>query len=177
MFKKLAPLALALATASAIAAPASAQFMPGPFMGPPAYFPPPPPPVFFPPPPPPVFNPGVMNPGMPMGGGAFPGAGMLPRDGQIVMQIQQSCGGEPRCMAIAWGSIEVSRCRNGFFQEGGCFGPNGEIMKLANRVLPRNLQPGVIVGNIQNDIQNGPGENNDLVGKNGWACRTFFGGC
>lgn len=98
----------------------------------------------------------------------FPGAGVLPRDGLIVAEIARSCGGEPSCMATAWGSVEIGRCRNGFGVEGGCFGPNGEIMRLINRVVPQHLQPNVIMNNIQNDIQNGPGDNNDVVGKNGW---------
>lgn len=111
------------------------------------------------------------------GAAQLPGAGLLPQDGQIVATIASQCGGEPGCMAAAWGRIEIQRCRNGMFVPGGCFGPNGEIMKVLNQVLPRNFQPQVIIGNVQNDLQNGPGENNDLVGKNGWVCRTFFGGC
>lgn len=112
----------------------------------------------------------------PMGPMGIP-TGIVPQDGQIVAQIAQGCGGEPTCMAAAWGTIEVHRCAQGIGVPGGCFGPNGEIMKVINRVLPRNFQPNVIVGNIQNDLRNGPGENNDLVGKNGWVCRTLFGGC
>jgi len=88
---------------------------------------------------------------------------IVPRDGQIVYQIQQACGGEPTCMAAAWGSVEVQRCNAGIGVPGGCFGPNGEIMRAVNRVLPQNLHPDVILNNIGNDIQNGPGPNNDGV--------------
>ena len=109
--------------------------------------------------------------------GGLPGAGFLPQDGQIVAGIYQSCGGEPRCMAASWGAVEVQRCRNGFGVPGGCFGPNGEIMRVVNRVLPQNLHPDVILHNTMNDIQHGPGPNNDLVGCNGFLSRTFGGGC
>lgn len=106
----------------------------------------------------PIGAPGGANTG-PMAAGPFPGAGLLPRDGQITMQIAQQCNGEPTCMAGAWMSVEVTRCRNGVFEAGGCFGPNGEIMK-AGRV-------------IMNDVVQGPGPNNDIVGQNGWLRRTF----
>lgn len=98
----------------------------------------------------------------------FPGAGILPRDGFIVADIARNCGGEPRCMATAWLSVETDRCRNGIGVPGGCFGPNGEIMRAVNRVVPQHLQPNVIARNIDNDLRNGPGDNNDLVGRNGW---------
>lgn len=114
-----------------------------------------------------------MGPAGPMG---VP-TGIVPRDGQIVAQIAQGCNGEPTCMAAAWGSVEVQRCAQGIGVPGGCFGPNGEIMKVLNRVLPHNWQPTTIINNARNDITNGPGENNDLVGKNGWVCQTLFGGC
>jgi hypothetical protein len=98
---------------------------------------------------------------------------MLPQDGQIVAIIAQRCGGQPVCMAGYWGAVEVQRCRNGFGNAGGCFGPNGEIMKVLNRALPQNLQPGTIIGNVQNDIRHGPGDGNEITGKNGWVRRTF----
>lgn len=97
--------------------------------------------------------------GAPIAAGPFPGAGMLPRDGQITMQIAEQCSGEPTCMAAAWMSVEVTRCRNGVMEAGGCFGPNGEIVKAINT--------------ITNDLTHGPGPNNDLVGENGWLRRTF----
>lgn len=126
--------------------------------------------------PPPIMSPNGIPAPLPPNGG-LPGAGMLPQDGQIVAMIGQRCGGQPVCMAGAWGSVEIQRCRNGFGVSGGCFGPNGEIMKVLNRVLPQNLQPNVIARNVQNDIQNGPGRNNDLVGCNGAVNRFFGGSC
>lgn len=109
--------------------------------------------------------------------GGLPGAGMLPQDGQIVAMIGQRCGGQPVCMAGAWGAVEIQRCRNGMFVPGGCFGPNGEIMRVLNRTLPRNLQPQTIITNVQSDLQNGPGRNNDLVGCNGALPRLFGSRC
>jgi len=98
----------------------------------------------------------------------LPGAGLLPQDGQIVAGIYQTCGGEPRCMAAAWGAVEVQRCRNGVGVPGGCFGPNGEIMKVVNRFLPQNLHPNVILRNIDHDLHQGAGSTNDAVGCDGW---------
>src|SRR5262245_50290432 len=120
---------------------------------------------------PPVSQQGGMQ--QPMGGpnqglGGLPGAGALPQDGQIVASIYQGCGGEPRCMAAAWAAVEIQRCRNGFGAPGGCFGPNGEIMRVVNRFVPQHLQPNVILRNAASDFRNGPGENNDVVGRNGW---------
>jgi hypothetical protein len=118
-------------------------------------------------------GPGFGPPGM----GGLPGAGMLPQDGQIVAMIGQRCGGQPVCMAGAWGAVEIQRCRNGLFVPGGCFGPNGEIMRVLNRVLPQNLQPQTIITNAQSDLTNGPGRNNDLVGCNGAVPRLFGSHC
>jgi hypothetical protein len=101
----------------------------------------------------------VFGPTGPMG---IP-TGVVPRDGQLVAQIAQACRGEPRCMAAAWATEEFSRCSNGVGVPGGCFGPNGEIMRA-------------IRGAVR-DVTEGPGENNDLVGRKGWVCRTLFGGC
>jgi hypothetical protein len=124
------------------------------------------------------FGPGGFGgPGAGMGApgmNGLPGAGMLPQDGQIAAMIGQRCNMQPVCMAGAWGAVEIQRCRNGMFVPGGCFGPNGEIMRVLNRVMPQNLQPQVIIGNVQSDLTNGPGRNNDLVGCNG-AVPRFFG--
>lgn len=50
-------------------------------------------------------------------------------------------------------------------------------MKVLNRAMPHNLQPQVIVGNVQSDLRNGPGRNNDLVGCNGALPRLFGSRC
>jgi hypothetical protein len=49
---------------------------------------------------------------------------------------------------------ELPKCVNGVGVPGGCFGPNGEIIKA--------------VKNAVNDVVHGPGEHNDLVGRKGW---------
>jgi hypothetical protein len=87
---------------------------------------------------------------------------LLPRDGQIVAAIGRSCGGNPYCMAAAWASVEVERCRDGIGTPGGCFGPNGEIMRIINRILPEHLHPDVIGKNIDHDLQYGMGKNNEI---------------
>jgi len=107
----------------------------------------------------PMSMPGSGPATAPMADAPFPGAGLLPRDGQITMQIAEQSGGQSSRMATAWMSVEISRCRNGVFEAGGCFGPNGEIVK-AIRV-------------IHKDLTEGPGDNNELFGKDGWVRRTF----
>jgi hypothetical protein len=49
---------------------------------------------------------------------------------------------------------ELPKCVNGVGVPGGCFGPNGEIIKAARTAV--------------DDITKGPGEHNDLVGRKGW---------
>lgn len=49
---------------------------------------------------------------------------------------------------------ELPKCVNGVGVPGGCFGPNGEIIKAAR--------------NAAHDVVHGPGEHNDLVGRKGW---------
>lgn len=92
---------------------------------------------------------------------------VIPNDGQILAQVTQACGGNPQCVAFAWADVEIQRCANGVGVPGGCFGPNGEIMKVINRVVPQHLQPNVILHNIDHDIRHGLGPNNEI--------RKFFG--
>jgi len=87
------------------------------------------------------------------------------------MMIGQRCGGQPACVAGAWGAVEIERCQNGIFVPGGCFGPNDEIVML------QNLQPQVIVGNMQSNLSNGPGRNNDRIGRNGAVLGLFGSRC
>lgn len=61
-------------------------------------------------------------------------------------------GGDPVTGAIV--ANELPKCVNGVGVPGGCFGPNGEIIKAAR--------------NAVHDITHGPGEDNDLVGRHGW---------
>jgi hypothetical protein len=51
---------------------------------------------------------------------------------------------------------ELAKCVNGV---AGCIGPNGEIVKALR--------------NISNDLTRGPGDGNEITGKNGWVRRTF----
>lgn len=112
----------------------------------------------------------------PIGPAGIP-TNIVPRDGQIAAQIAQQCGPNPACAAAAWGSVEVQRCAQGVGVPGGCFGPNGEITKVINRFVPQHLQPNVIARNIANDIQNGPGKNNDVVGCDGWLAKRVGVSC
>jgi hypothetical protein len=102
--------------------------------------------------------------------------GGLPNDGQIVMAIARECRGQVPCIVGAWGAVEIQRCRAGVGTPGGCFGPNGEIMRVVNRVLPQHLQPNVILRNVDSDLRTGPGRNNEVVGCNGFVNRKLFGG-
>jgi len=56
-------------------------------------------------------------------------------------------------------AAEAAKCAKGAGVPGGCFGPNGEIVKT--------FRNGV------RDITHGPGHSNDLFGRDGWAHRTF----
>jgi hypothetical protein len=107
----------------------------------------------------------------------LPGAGMLPKDGYIVLTIAQNCSGNPQCMAISWSAVEIQRCRGGIGQPGGCLGPNGEILKAMNRVLPQHLRTDVLIHNLQNDLQHGPSAKNDAVGCDGWLAHRIGWSC
>ena len=101
----------------------------------------------------------VIGPPGPMG---IP-TNVVTHDGQLVAQIAQACSGEPSCIAAAWATEEFRRCSNGIGVPGGCFGPNGEIMRAITTTM--------------NDIQNGPGPNHDIFGEDGWLCENLLGGC
>ena len=104
--------------------------------------------------------PGFPGPAGPMG---LP-TSVVTHDGQLAAQIAQACNGEPRCIAAAWATEEFRRCSNGIGAPGGCFGPNGEIMRVINSTL--------------NDIRNGGvGRGHDVFGADGWVCETLLGGC
>lgn len=89
-------------------------------------------------------------------------SGLVPRDGAIVAQIVSECGGDPACIAARWGTVELQRCSRGIGVSGGCFGPNGEIMKRVDQILPQPLHPDVIIKNAAHDLAHGPGKNNEV---------------
>lgn len=44
-----------------------------------------------------------------------------------------------------------------------CFGPNGAIARVINRIVPQHLHPNVVIHNIHRDIERGKlGRNNEL---------------
>jgi hypothetical protein len=73
-----------------------------------------------------------------------------------IVTIHSASAADPADAIIA---NEMPKCVNGVGIPGGCFGPNGEIIKAARNVL--------------NDVTRGPGDHNELVGKHGWVRRTF----
>lgn len=89
-------------------------------------------------------------------------SGLVPQDGALVAQIVANCGGEPICVASQWGSVELQRCSRGVGVSGGCFGPNGEIMRAIDGVLPQHLHPDVIARNVEHDLKHGFGKNNEI---------------
>jgi hypothetical protein len=115
--------------------------LPPPFATPPFATPPfVPPPMPFPPPgaypgigAPPPGMPGPAPAGIPPAWQAAARAAGVPNDGLIMAQIGQQCGPEPSCWAARWAPVELSRCAGGIGVEGGCFGPNGEIMRILTR--------------------------------------------
>lgn len=53
-------------------------------------------------------------------------------------------------------------------------GPCAAVQQYMQQQMPQHLQPGTIIGNVQNDVsnfdvRNPPNENNDLVGRKGWV--------
>jgi hypothetical protein len=93
----------------------------------------------------------------------LPGYGSLPIDETILETIVDGCRGQPGCIALAWGSVAVGRCRNGIGVPDGCVEPNGEGMKgvrSAINLLPPNLHPDAILKKIESDPHGGPGRNN-----------------
>jgi hypothetical protein len=101
---------------------------------------------------------------VPTPGPYLPGLGQLAEDEAIIETIVSACVGQPGCIAIAWASTEVDKCRHGIGVPGGCFGPNGEVMKGVRSTinqLPPNLHPDVILRNIRSDLTRGPGHNNE----------------
>lgn len=76
----------------------------------------------------------------------MPGAGLMPKDGQIVATILKRCNGKAQCASAAWNTVEVQRCRGEFPVPGGCFGPKGAIMKVINQTSPQYLRRGCLSG-------------------------------
>jgi hypothetical protein len=86
---------------------------------------------------------------------------------------------------------ELQKCMDEGIGGSGCFGDNNDAVKFVNNawkdvtegpgpnndLLGRDGFLGRTLENARSDIEEGPGENNDLVGQNGFVCRTLFGGC
>ena len=56
-------------------------------------------------------------------------------------------------------AAEAAKCAKGVGVPGGCGGPNGEVVKFLR--------------NGWHDVTEGPGDHNELTGKDGWVRRTF----
>jgi len=84
---------------------------------------------------------------------------LLTPDGQRIAACLQSTGGNYMACGAAEAANEFAKCQNGVGVPGGCFGPGGEIMKHGRNAIK--------------DVLQGPGDSNDLVGKNGFLRRTF----
>jgi hypothetical protein len=61
------------------------------------------------------------------------------------------------CIAGRLTTNEVQKCKNGIGTSNGCFGPNNSLRKALENAL--------------SDVTKGPGESNDLVGREGYTCK------
>jgi hypothetical protein len=116
--------------------------------------------------PPPSVNrgfPPVGAPGFAQGG--IPGrlAGALGANPEIQIASECAAAGSPMAVAACTSSRlttrELQKCGNGIGTPDGCFGPNN--------TLRRHLE------NAVGDVVNGPGPSNDLVGREGFTCKSL----
>ncbi|WP_082845401.1 DUF1036 domain-containing protein [Paraburkholderia caribensis] len=114
---------------------------------------------------------------------------------QAFVSCAVSTGGQPYAFAGCVGTTltanELQKCMTMGIGGDGCFGKNNTAVKFVsnafnditqgpgpnNDLLGRDGWVGRNLQNAANDLTYGPGENNDLVGANGFVCRTLFGGC
>ncbi len=85
-------------------------------------------------------------------------------EAQVVFQCVRNQGyagpqAVASCAVTGWTISELNKCQNGIGNDGGCFGPGNTIRRT--------------IENGSNDIFYGPGDNNDLVGKDGFLRKTF----
>jgi len=84
-------------------------------------------------------------------------------EGQIIARCAIGSGGDPYstagCAATQLTTRELGRCANGIGTPGGCFGPSNTVRQF--------------VENGVRDLTQGPGQNNDLFGSNGFVARTL----
>jgi hypothetical protein len=66
-----------------------------------------------------------------------PQPGLPSHDQLIVATISKQCGGEPRCMMLALGVVELQRCRSALGGTNACFAPNSDITRALYRVMRR----------------------------------------
>ena len=92
----------------------------------------------------------------------------------IAVECAATSGGEPLVFAgCAGGRLtarELEKCLSNGIGEGGCFGPNNEIVKGLRQLgvdMEQVLNPNGFAiqafNTAVNDINNGPGPNNDVV--------------
>jgi hypothetical protein len=95
---------------------------------------------------------------------AKPQAGMaLNPEMQMAVECVTASKGNPKAAAVCTAGrltqAELDKCKKGIGTAGGCFGPNNDVRKF--------------VENGIKDLSQGPGDNNDLFGKNGAAAKIL----
>lgn len=122
------------------------------------------------------------------------GSNLTPEQ-QVFANCAISSGGQPYAFAGCVGTQmtmnELQKCLTDGIGGSGCFGDNNTAVKFVsnawkdvtegpgpnNDLLGRDGFIGRKIDDIQSDITYGPGSSNDLVGRDGFVCQTFFGGC
>lgn len=107
---------------------------------------------------------------------ALPGSRNPTSDIEIGRAIAANCGNNPVCIGASWGMVQYARCAEGARQGqwGNCVYP----VQMGFDRLPERLRPQTIINNVISDIRRGGvSDTNDVIGANGFLCRTLFGGC
>jgi hypothetical protein len=91
------------------------------------------------------------------------GAGLLGANREMQLAAECSSAGEPRavaaCIAARLTAEELQKCKNGIGSANGCFGPNNTLR--------------VHLENSVKDLTQGPGESNDITGREGFTCKQL----
>jgi len=88
-------------------------------------------------------------------------AGALGANREMQLAAECSAAGTPQavgvCIAGRLTAEEIQKCSNGIGSPNGCFGPSNTLRQA--------------VENAVSDLTQGPGDHNDLTGREGYTCK------
>ena len=88
-------------------------------------------------------------------------AGALGANREMQLAAECSAAGAPQavgaCIAGRLTAEEIQKCNNGIGSPGGCFGPSNTLRQAVENAL--------------SDLTKGPGDHNDLTGREGYTCK------